>query len=42
MAKADRVYLAHILECIAQIQEYTAQGRQIEQIYRNLTLTPEA
>ncbi len=26
--KGDRVYLKHILRCIARIQEYTAGGRQ--------------
>ena len=25
--KDDRVYLGHILRCIARIEEYTAKGR---------------
>ena len=32
--KDDRVYLKHILRCIARIQEYTQGGRERFLVYR--------
>ena len=48
--KDDRLYLAHILECIAKIESYTAEGRDFflsdektqDAVLRNLQIMAES
>jgi len=50
MTKDPRVYLAHIMECIDRIQDYTTQGREAffvsrltqDAVIRNLEIIGEA